>query len=383
MNHTRDAAVLGAGIAGSSLAKSLADRGFETVLFDRKQFPRHKVCGEFLSPESRSMLDALGFGETVSSLQPSMIHRTRLIFSYGEALEIPLPGIALGVSRYALDSALHHAAQSSGVQVRTATTVTSVLPNDRGYTVETKLGEEHHTFQVRTVIAAWGANCRSVLPGYRPHGGANHAYIGVKSHYLGVEMEPVVELYFFDGGYLGISPIEGGLVNVAALLKRKAFRNTEKTILGWIDAACSRNPKLRHKLAHAVPVPGTQAAVAPVHLNRKPLAWDQIPRVGDAMLMMPPLCGDGMSMALRSAQLCACLADRYLHGKISLARWEHEYSRSIRREFNSPLQWGRLLQWLTGMPVLPRLLLGAAHLAPGAAYRLVQATRLQESDSLK
>jgi flavin-dependent dehydrogenase len=381
MNHIQDVAVIGAGIAGSSLAKSLADRGWETVLIDHKKFPRHKVCGEFLSPESQSMLNTLGLRGLVESLQPSLISRTRLIYSYGDALEIPLPGIALGVSRYSLDSTLHSAALSSGVHVETATTVTSVYPNDRGYLIETKQGEERKTYQVRAVIAAWGANCRSGLPGHRPNGTAKNMYIGVKSHFRGIELEPVVELYFFDGGYLGISPIEGGLVNVAALLKRKAFRNTEKTILGLIDAACRRNPKLYQKLVNAVPVPGTQAAVAPVDLNRKPLAWDLIPHVGDATLMIPPFCGDGMSMALRSALLCSPLADSYLCGEISLSKWIHEYSQSIQREFKGPLQWGRLLQWLFGVPVLPRLLLSAAHLTPGMAYGLVQATRLKESDS--
>jgi flavin-dependent dehydrogenase len=381
MNHIQDVAVLGAGIAGSSLAKSLADRGWETVLFDRKQFPRHKVCGEFLSPESQSMLNTLGLRGLVESLQPSLINRTRLIFNYGDALEIPLPGIALGVSRYTLDSTLHSAALNSGVHVQTGTRVTSVYPNDRGYTIETKQGEERKKYHVRAVIAAWGANYRSVLPGHSPNGTVKNTYIGVKSHFRRIEMEPVVELYFFDGGYLGISPIEGGLVNVAALLKRKAFRNNEKTISGLIDAACRRNPKLYQNLANAVSVPGTQAAVAPVELNRKPLAWDLIPHVGDASLMIPPLCGDGMSMALRSVQLCAPLADSYLSGVISLSRWQHEYSQSIQREFKGPLQWGRLLQWLVGVPILPRLLLSAAHLTPRLAYGLVQATRLKESDS--
>jgi flavin-dependent dehydrogenase len=194
-------------------------------------------------------------------------------------------------------------------------------------------------------------------------------------------MESVVELYFFSGGYAGISPIEGGRVNVAALLTRNAFRHTEKTILGMIDAAARRNPMLYRKLAQAVLVPGTQAAVAPVDLKRKPVAWDMIPHVGDAALMMPPLCGDGMSMALRSAQLCAFLADCYLRGEISLSGWKQQYTQSIQREFKGPLRWGRLLQWLLGVPVLPRLLPGLAHLTPGLAFGLVQATRLKETDS--
>ncbi|CAG7649149.1 NAD(P)/FAD-dependent oxidoreductase [Paenibacillus allorhizosphaerae] len=384
MNDNREVAIIGAGIAGSSLAKALADRGWDTVLFDRKPFPRHKVCGEFLSPESQLMLQLLGLDGPVASLQPSRIHRTRLVLGGGDAIEIPLPGTALGVSRYLLDSALLSAAIDAGVHVQAATAVTSVCPNESGYTIETKQGDVRNAYHVRAVIAAWGANGRAGLSSaqrQRPNSEADPTYIGVKSHFSGIDMEPVVELYFFEGGYVGVSPIEGGLVNVAALLERKSFRNNEKTIAGWIDAARRRNAKLDRRLANAVPVPGTQAAVAPVDLSRKPLAWGSLPHVGDAALMIPPLCGDGMSMALRSALLCAPLADRYLSGKISLARWQHEYVRSIRREFHGPMQWGRLLHSLLGMPMAPRLLLGAVRLVPGLAYELMKATRLKPIDS--
>lgn len=381
MNRILDAAVLGAGIAGSSMAKALADKGWDTALLDRQSFPRHKVCGEFLSPESQSTLHAFGLLEPAGLLRPSFIERVRLIFENGAEIEIPLPGTALGVSRYSLDTALHLAAEKSGVQLHTATTVTAVSPCGEGYLIETKREGEREVIQAKVVIAAWGANCRAGLPGCRPSSAAGQSHIGVKTHFQGIEMEPVIELYFFPGGYLGICPIEGGLVNASALLEREAFQEADKNVLGFIEAAARSNPKLYKRLINAAPVSGTQAAVAPVDLKRKPLAWDLIPQVGDAAMMIPPLCGDGMSMALRSAQLCTPLADSYLRGEISLAGWKSEYTRLIHGEFKHPLRWGRFLQWLFSVPVIPLLLPGAAQLAPGLAARLVQATRLKQTDS--
>lgn len=380
MKTIRDVAVLGAGIAGSSLAKAMADRGWDTVLIDRHSFPRHKVCGEFLSPESQSTLKALGLGELVESLHPSMMTRVRLILSHGAVLDIPLPDRALGISRYALDQALHSAAIRSGVDVQTAAAVTSVSQSGGGYTIEISREGEKTVCEARAVIAAWGANPRSGLPGHPSNRSAKNTFMGVKSHYRGIAMDAAVELYFFPGGYLGLAPVEGGIVNAAALLKREAFRVTGKSIPEIIEAAGRKNPKLDAKLAQAVPVPGTQAAVAPVKLSRRPVAWDVIPRVGDASLMVPPLCGDGMSMGLRSARLCAPLADGYLRGEMSLSEWEREYTLSVRQEFTGPLRWGRLLQSLLGFPAVPRLLLGLAHLAPELAYEMVRATRLKETD---
>jgi flavin-dependent dehydrogenase len=382
MTHIYDIAVIGAGIAGSVMAKSLADQGWDTVLFDRKAFPRHKVCGEFLSPESLTMLKKHGLCETVASLKPCSIHRTRLILSRGKPLEIALPGTAWGVSRYQLDSALHHAASGAGVQVRTETTVTIVEPSDQGYLIGTKQNGVSHEYQVRAVIAACGA---TGLPGLqcqrtRDTTSLKGTHLGVKSHYKGIEMDGAVELYFFEGGYLGLSPIEDGLVNVAALLEREAFQHTEKSILGLIQAACRRHGKLAQRLSASQPVLGTQAAVAPVKLTRNPLAWDKFPLLGDAAVMLPPLCGDGMSMALRSAGLCSSLASRYLKGEINLAEWERDYTQAIHREFKGPLKWGHLLQGMLAMPYLPHVMLAAAKFTPGLADRFVQATRLKETE---
>ncbi|MBE1445267.1 NAD(P)/FAD-dependent oxidoreductase [Paenibacillus sp. OAS669] len=375
-----DAAVIGAGVAGSSLAKALADNGWQTLLLDQKPFPRHKVCGEFLSPESQWILHALGLQKYVDSLQPSFMDRTRLILESGKEIEVALPGTALGVSRYSLDAALHAAAVSSGVCVKTSTTVLSVTPVDGGYIIEAKNGMERQTFQARAVVAAWGANGRSGLVGRHPKTSTASKYVGVKSHFQGVEREHVIEMYFFDGGYLGVSPIEGGLVNVTALLERKAFQSDHSSILSLLEAACRSHPKLQLRLADAVPIPNTQAAVAPVNFHRKPIAWSQLPLVGDAILTIPPLCGDGMSMALRSAQLCAPLACRYLSGGISLATWEQEYSQAVLREFRGPLRWGRTLHFLLEAPVLPRILWGTARMIPGLASKAVRATRLNEDD---
>ncbi|WP_053374064.1 NAD(P)/FAD-dependent oxidoreductase [Paenibacillus sp. FJAT-27812] len=381
MTRILDAAVLGAGIAGSSIAKALADKGWDTLLLDRQSFPRHKVCGEFLSPESQSTLHALGIADSIAGLGHCEVERVRIIFEKGSEMELPLPGHAWGLSRYTLDSALHLAAVDAGAKLQTGVTVTDVQKANRGYLIHTKRGSDISVMEARTVIAAWGASQRSGLPGYRRPASIKSSYIGVKSHFRGIAMEPVIELYFFRGGYLGLCPIEGGLVNASALLAREAAVDAGKTILAIISGVAKRNARLHERLRFAEPVLGTQAAVAPVFLNRKPLAWDGLPLLGDAATMIPPLCGDGMSMALRSAALCAPLADRFLREELSLAGWQQSFTGSINREFKRPLQWGSLLQWLFGSPMLSNWLPNAARLAPSLAQELVHATRLKPFSS--
>ncbi|MFE6797012.1 NAD(P)/FAD-dependent oxidoreductase [Paenibacillus chitinolyticus] len=386
MNVTEtDVAVLGAGLAGALMAKSLAEKGWRTLLVDRHRFPRHKVCGEFLSPEVRQTLDAAGLLDRVTALRPARVERARLISADGGYVDIPLPGTAMGLSRFRLDEALHEAAAAAGARVLTSAAVLSVTRlADESCEVRVKREAGMEVIRARTVIAAWGANgqARTAKAGrtrrpLNPWKRSAPDYMGVKSHYTGIEMEPIVELYLFPGGYLGLCPIEDGLVNVSALLSRESFRGAGKSVLALLEAAARRCPPLHSKLKRGLPVPDAQAAVAPVKLDRRLDPWDMLPRLGDSSAMIPPLCGDGMSMALRSARLCAPLADDYLRGRLSLAGWEEQYVRAVKRTFGRPLRWGRLLQSSLDSPAAVRLLLRLAQLSPGMASGLLEATRLK------
>jgi len=376
MGRVCDAAVLGAGPAGGAMACVLAGMGWDTVLIDRGKFPRHKVCGEFLSPESRDILQRLGLESLIPSPESARMDRVRLVPAGGTALEVPLPGTAFGISRYALDCMLLEAASARGAEVWTGGTVVSLAPENRRFKILVRQGNECRTLEARSVIGAWGRNPRADLAGNsgRPRG---RWFVGIKSHVTGIAREPAVELYFFKGGYLGISPVEDGRCNLAALFTLPAFHRAGKTVQGAIELAARRHPALGRRLAKAEPVPGTQLAAAPVAMNRKPAAWDGIPRIGDAAMMIPPLCGDGMAMALRSAELCAAGADQYLRGSISYGEWEAGYVDALRREITAPARWGRLLQSALTVPSAASLLLGLGRLSPDLAFRMVQRTRLQ------
>lgn len=397
-SHYYDAVIIGAGVAGSTLAKSLSDRGWSTVLLETKTFPRHKVCGEFLSPESIRMLHKLGLSEAIMTLEPSLIAHANLILPNGEQLAVPLPGAALGISRFMLDAALIEAAKRSGAHVMTGAKVRSINCAADSYRIEAVQNKHTIAFEAKIAISAWGAidGAGVAFTSDEPkrhsnYIGANktahlskrlkrkakHAYVGIKAHYDGAEVQSVIELYFFPGGYLGISPIEESKINVAALISQRAFSEKPKSVAEWLEAACKSNSALQKRLAGAKLIEGSEAAIAPVDLRRKPQAWGTLPAVGDAAVMIPPLCGDGMSMALRSAELCSPLADRYLKGELTMRQWRIKYTQAVKRQFNGPRRWGKMLQWLLGNPRMTKLLLPIVRLMPFIAHRLVRETRLK------
>ncbi|MFD0959752.1 NAD(P)/FAD-dependent oxidoreductase [Paenibacillus chungangensis] len=394
MRTDYDAAVLGAGVAGSSLAAMLAARGWVTALMDRQRFPKHKVCGEFLSPESQHILSAMGLRETVQSLEPHRISRIALYLAGGGQVELPLPGTALGVSRYRLDAALHRHAVAEGAFLLQGGTVTAVVPYEHGYILHVRQGRESTEITARAVVAAWGAGGQGRILGRHDHrvddgswrkrrSGSAHerGAIGVKSHFAwsagASSPSDAVELYFFPGGYLGINGIECGHYNMAALLDSEDIPRSHSTVEGMLMEAVSRNPALHSRMVDAQPVHGTESAVAPVHISKHPVPWSVIPHIGDAIGRIPPLCGDGMSMGLRSAQLCAADAHRYLAGEWTYEQWRIAYTQAIYSQFSGPLRWGKVVEGMLRHPAASRLLPGLARLSPRLACKFVEATRLR------
>jgi len=390
-----DIAIIGAGPAGGGMAHAMAGRGWRTVLLERFPPPRRKACGEFLSPESLDSLETLGLFPRVASLGPAEMAEARIsLYAGNKPLVIPLPGTAWGVSRHALDHAILQAALERGVRWRPGAAVTSVSRQGRGYRIEWREGGQRRAMTARAVIGAWGRHPPSGLrPGamtpkppirpplrpawrFRQSLSTRASFVGVSCHVTGLAREPAVELFFFRGGYAGLAPVERGRHNLAALVDRRFFREAGGTVRGVLEAAARANALLGRRLTKASPVPGSEAAAAPVIVGRRPVPWGAVPHVGDAAAVIPPLCGDGMAMALRSAALCAPLADAFLRGELAPGEWKRLYTEAIYAEWSGPLRWGNMLQRLAASPVLLVPLLAAGRIVPALARGLVRATRL-------
>lgn len=375
-----DVAVVGAGIAGSALAAALAQQGWRVTVIERDQLPRHKVCGEFLSPEAQQSLHALGLYPAVHAQQPVPLDAAKLISSKGQSLAIPLPGVAWGLSRFALDAALATAAVTQGATLRSETLVRSYTGTAQGYRLHCRHTAGEETISARALIMACGRQSSHELPP-RPRPGhqqTRRRYVGIKMHFQALPMAAQTELYLLPGGYAGINPVEGGAVNLCALLDYPTFAAAGKGVLPAIAAMGEWNPPLAERLAGATPLPATACVIAGVDTGRQPRPWDEVACVGDTAAMIPPLCGDGMAMALRSAEICAGLADDFLRGKRTLTAWQAAYSQQWHHEFDRRLQLGQGVQWALGVPYLRSGLLWAGRLMPPLARYVVKATRGSE-----
>lgn len=398
--------IIGAGPAGSSLAAVLARRGWHVRLFEQRRRFGHKVCGEFISWEAQGILQSLGLLAGPRAAGPVPLRRAVLSSRSGLTAAIPVSRGSWGLSRRALDTALAEAAQAAGAELSLGVRVLRFERVGERYLVEARSNGRPFEIECRALVAASGrvgsadlpprlrppaaeappqlqtpragpttpsgTDARTKRPISRSHPGPR---IGIKQHYANVRMPPQVELYFFDGGYVGLAPVEGGAVNLCLLASRQALDRARGDPAALIEALAASIRGIAARLDGAEPLHAAPLAAAPIDLWRTAEPWDSIPCVGDAAAMIPPLAGDGIAAALRSVELCAPLAHAYLTGDITITQWEQAYRLRWHAAFDAPLALARRLETLLGGRLTSDLLLALGFLLPAAARRLANLTR--------
>lgn len=370
-----DVAVIGAGPAGSSAASALAAAGWRVVLIERKVLPHHKVCGEFLSPEAQGTLRALGLHSVLAALAPRVLTGATLTSRRGAVLTMKLPGAAWGLSRYAMDAALANAAVARGAVLLSETTVMNLVRDDQGVTLTLRDRLGTRLLRARAAIMAGGRMGTAKLPPAAPPQPRNQLFVGIKSHFAELTMPDRVELFLFDGGYVGINPVETGAANVCLLVRYAEFARAGRTVEGMLAAIARQNSSFARRMEGAQPLLETRCTVAAVDTNRPSTPWVEMACLGDTATMIPPLSGDGMAMALRSAELCVPLADDYLRGVCTMTAWRDRYSMRWHAEFDSRLRIARWLQKLLGSTVIADAFIPLGRVAPWLANSVVRSTR--------
>jgi flavin-dependent dehydrogenase len=340
----------------------------------------HKVCGEFISWEAQSTLQALGLLAGVQAAGPASLDRAVLISRSGMAAGFELASGSWGLSRKSLDTALADAAQSAGAELKLGVRVQRFDQVGDGYTVEARSNGRAIEIRCRALIAACGRSSSSELPP-RSQTAPEAGLVGIKRHYQNISMPPQVELYFFEGGYIGLAPIEGGSINLCLLASRKALEGADKDPAGLIEALAVRIPGIGNRLSGGEALGASPLAAAPIDLWRRADPWDSVPCVGDTAGVIPPLTGDGIASALRSVELCAPLAHAYLSGDLTLERWEQAYRSRWHANFDRPLAVARRLETWLGSAVGSELLLGVGSILPPVARRLAGMTRTRETSA--
>jgi menaquinone-9 beta-reductase len=305
-----DLAIIGGGPAGASTAISAARQGANVLLLERGRFPRHKVCGEFVSAESLSLLRELLDPQLAALMQDAIrIPRAR-IFLDGRTLQAAVDPPAASIARFDLDAALWHSAVSAGVDARQQIAVQSIAGSGP-FRIATP-GEE---FETRALVNASGRwSNLNIAPAH--NGMRLQKWLGVKAHFAEPVSQPSVDLYFFEGGYCGVQPVAvseeksgTGRVNASAMVRAD--------VASSLTDVFAQHPALRERSRNWTLV-SDPVSTSPLIFRDPQPERDGVLMAGDAAGFVDPFVGDGISLALRSGSLAAQCLRPFFAGEASL-----------------------------------------------------------------
>jgi flavin-dependent dehydrogenase len=329
-----DIAVIGGGPAGTSAAITAANFGAKVGLFESGDFPRHKVCGEFVSAESidvlRELLQNTAEAESVLQTAP-VIDQTRLFLATHVIRARVMPP-ALSMPRYTLDSLLWQAAKQAGVEARSSCEVRSVQGSGPFY-LDSAAGEVRAS-SVIVAAGRWSKFKATMAVPDRPK------WIGVKAHYCEDSPPRSTDLYFFEHGYCGVQPVAEDVVNACAMVRSDRATSLEQVL--------TLHPALaeRRRNWQTIMEPATTAPL--IFITPQPIRDNKI-FVGDAAAFIDPFVGDGISIALRTGRLAAMGLEKYLDGACSLtsalAGYEQDYAQQFFPLINAASRIRSVLSW--------------------------------------
>jgi geranylgeranyl reductase family protein len=347
-----DVIIAGAGPAGSSAAIRLASAGLNVLLVEQKKFPRPKLCGEFISPECQDHFQKLGVARAMICSEPASIAETVFYSSRGHHVTVPSswfgPRVALGLSRAVMDDVLLKRAAEVGATVIENANVVGPLVNDNvvsGVKLRVDANEQHYR-SCLTIDATGRARILSRK--------LNHAHkqkpklVAFKAHFQNTRVAPgACEIYFYRGGYGGLSSIEGGSSNLCFIVSAEQVKRCQSDPDRVVREFVMQNPRAYHTLERAHTTSEWLSASWEHFGRQSPAPARRLLAIGDAAAFIDPFTGSGMLMAFESGELAAetILAHRRelscdLKGE-SLAA---DYTKRYRSKFGSRLRLCSLLR---------------------------------------
>lgn len=338
-----DVIIIGGGLAGLVSALELRQKGHSVALIERKTYPFHKVCGEYVSNEVRPYLESLGVDLT--GLGAAEINRFQFSSPSGRLLGAGLDLGGFGISRYTLDYALYQLAKAAGVTFWLGNQVEAVEFQNDMFSVELNAVE---TLTARQVIGAFGKRSKLDKQLDRAFMNRPSPYIGVKYH---IRYDPfprdLIALHNFHDGYAGISAIEDGKYCLCYLTTRENLRR-HGTIPALEQAVLGQNPHLRIIFDQAEFLYDKPEVINEISFAPKQAVDQHLLMAGDSAGLITPLCGNGMAMAIHGAKLASALTDQFLRGQLTRPALEQQYQLGWTERFGRRLWIGRTVQQLFG-----------------------------------
>ena len=384
MTHDPDVLVIGAGPAGSSLAIQLARRGFSVAIADKKSFPRHKPCGEFLSPECRPYFSELGLEDALEKLHVRKVYGMTL-HAYGaeapgrfHALpKAPYNDAGYAIRREVLDTAMLRAAAAmpevtwlerhdfrSLLRATDGTVEGAVLRDPSG---------ADRPVRAKFTIAADGVHSRVAreLSLQQPIAWLDR--LALVGRFRGVTEKPGAEVHFVPGGYFAATTVDDGSFHLNLLTDRSALRDRDGDVDAFVQRHIAAAPALAERLRGAQRLEPWRG-IGPLAFRTKRQAVPGAALVGDACGYVDPLTGEGIFFALHGARSLAQAIEEAAASPAATDRAMRAYEARRRAEIGPRMALAACIQRGMRHPRLVRWVIGALAHKPRLCDLLVNLT---------
>lgn len=367
-----DIAIAGGGLAGLALVIQSAKAGYRTIVFEKENYPYHKVCGEYISMESWDFLQSLGL--PLEDLTLPIINKLEVSAPNGSIITHALPLGGFGISRYKLDAMLADIARKENVVLMEQSKVTDIQFSGDHFIVLTG-GKE---FTSKVAVSSFGKRSNLDVKWKRPFtrvkAGKLNNYIGVKYHINTDHPPDLISLHNFENGYCGISQIEDGKYCLCYLTSAENLSNNENNIKKMEENVLYKNPHLKKIFLSSTFLFDNPVTISQISFQRKEQVNNHMLMIGDAAGMITPLCGNGMSMALHGSKMAFNHIDTFLKGMTTRNEMEKNYQYEWQKHFSGRLRTGRMVQSFFGNPAKTNFLVSALRPFPSLTKALVRLT---------
>mgnify|MGYP002628721830 CR=1 FL=1 len=357
--HT-EVCIIGGGLSGLSLSILLAQKGLDVTVLEKKNFPRHKVCGEYISLESWSFLERLGI--PLSEMKLPIIKQLELTARGRFSLKTELPLGGFGLSRYTLEDLLYKKALEKGVNVLCETTAIDVIDRqvltNKSFAIESNL-----------IIAAYGKTTNFKIKA-KPSTG--QSYFAMKWHVRNQHPDELISLHFFDKGYIGSSNVEDGKTTLCLMAATELLKKHENFLDTFVEKELMTNSKIAPLFEKSECLFEKPLSIANITFSHRYPTSESLGFVGDAAGMIAPLSGNGMSMAFYGAFL---MAESILkHRGEPNERIQEIYSYAWKKQFKTRLLIGNWLQQSSLNPIAVPSIIGIGKAFPKLFKNLIKLT---------
>ena len=314
-----DVLVVGAGPAGSACALALARTGADVVLVDQHHFPRDKVCGDGLIPDTHAALKRLGVYEEVAALAQPVPH-VRCVAPRGGHVDVP--GTLSVLPRKVLDHVLVRAAQRAGAQLLTPLRFEAPLfdgervAGGRFHLSDAPDGTPPHEIHARWTVLATGAvpqalTAAGMCERHTPSGTAVRAYVRHPGMTDKIAQLQVVWHRRLRGGCGWIFPAPDGVFNIGAglteshLMEAGRGRRKGMNLREVFETFCEVHPPAAELMAGGEVLGPLKGAPLRFSLNGAKWSRPGLLAVGEAAGSTYAFTGEGIGKALEGGLLAA------------------------------------------------------------------------------